>query len=589
MTNSMNGDPNEKEIINEDTLEVHPGYAYDADIGYQNKQWMSMIRDDVKTSELSIPGTHGSMALHGKTGFDENIVRNQRMSLTTQLNSGIRYLDMRARRTKESFAMHHGAVYQHAMFGDVLNDTINFLRQNPKETVFMRVKEEHDAEAGSLSFEAIFEKYWNNNPAYFWDPNSVPSAESNNPKLRDIRGKIVVIQNFTASKKYGISYGTLNNQDQFNVDHTVDSMYSKWTSVKNHLYAASNSNKSQIYLNHFSGTGGNPLKDYAYPYFVASGKLNRGTDGPAKVALSYATEKYPDYPRGYFAQVFYGGTNTLGTELIQRKAVAHTGIIAADFPGKGLIESVIRLNDKHADNSVIHHIGLNAKKNVEVGFTGQYFSKNLVITRNGFYIAHYANGTAYYASLSQTNYGHLLTYNYSLFNGDKIGVWLDISGNRTLLKEFTASIDENNLEEVIIPNDQYYIVSALDSSKVVDMVTGNNNVVLHSKHGDKNQQWNFVYNSSKQAYQISSEWTTGIRLVLAFSPGAENVFVTPVNLTKEEQYWKLRRAGNGYLYLENKGNGLVLDVKGSSTTNGTNIVLFNRTGTTNQKFKLTLV
>ena len=43
-------------------------------------------------------------------------------------------------------------------------------------------------------------------------------------------------------------------------------------------------------------------------------------------------------------QVFYGGMNTMGTDFIQKSGINHAGIIAADFPGPGLIDSIIRLN-----------------------------------------------------------------------------------------------------------------------------------------------------------------------------------------------------------------------------------------------------
>ncbi|WP_238702760.1 RICIN domain-containing protein [Bacillus thuringiensis] len=64
-----------------------------------------------------------------------------------------------------------------------------------------------------------------------------------------------------------------------------------------------------------------------------------------------------------------------------------------------------------------------------------------------------------------------------------------------------------------------------------------------------------------------------------------NVFATP-NEKKEEHYWKLKRAGAGYVYVENLKNGHVLDIMGSGTGNGTNLIVYNRTGTTNQKFKI---
>ena len=58
----------------------HPGYSYEPNIGYQNSTWMSELEDSKKISGLSIPGTHGSMALHGVSVFDENLTRNQTMN-----------------------------------------------------------------------------------------------------------------------------------------------------------------------------------------------------------------------------------------------------------------------------------------------------------------------------------------------------------------------------------------------------------------------------------------------------------------------------------------------------------------------------
>ncbi|MDZ3952445.1 hypothetical protein U0X36_05755 [Bacillus thuringiensis] len=40
-------------------------YAYDSDIGYVNRDWMSKILDEKKISE-SIPGTHGQLHYMGQ-------------------------------------------------------------------------------------------------------------------------------------------------------------------------------------------------------------------------------------------------------------------------------------------------------------------------------------------------------------------------------------------------------------------------------------------------------------------------------------------------------------------------------------------
>ncbi|MEM5603580.1 hypothetical protein AAHB61_31005 [Bacillus cereus] len=282
--------------------------------------------------------------------------------------------------------------------------------------------------------------------------------------------------------------------------------------------------------------------------------MYRDTGSNSKLSDSYATGKYPDYPKTVTGKVLYSGTNILGTNLIQNGSVSHTGIIAADFPGKGLIEGVIKLNAKHANSKEIHHIGLNEAKRLEIGFTGNYYPNTYVITRNESYIAHYSNGKAYYASLAQTDYGHRLTYNQTVFNSDKIGVLLeDRNGNRTLIQEFPVVIAEGDLGEVKVPDGKYNIVSALNSLKVVDMTLAKN-VVLHSKHGDKNQQWRFVYDSSKQAYQIKSEWDPNYVLAWNSSGSSINVFAERANTSKLEQYWKLKKTGEGdeYVYFENK-------------------------------------
>ncbi|MDZ5480606.1 phosphatidylinositol-specific phospholipase C [Bacillus thuringiensis] len=324
----------------------HLGYSYESNIGYQNSTWMSELEDSKKISGLSIPGTHGSMALHGVSVFDENLTRNQTMNLSQQLDSGIRYVDMRVKRVKDSFAMHHGIVYQKAMFEDVLKETIQFLRDHPKETILMRLKEDTDPETGSLSFEKIFKNYKDRNADYFWDPNSVASSERNNPKLGDVRGKIVLLQNFTASQEYGINCDSLYTQDKFEVGTGPNGMYDKWNAVKNHLLQANNNaNNGKIYLNHFSGTGGaSALLNNFYPWFIASGKESRNTNSNQKLIQKNATNEWTDFPRDMNGQVFYGGMNTMGTDFIQKSGINHAGIIAADFPGPGLIDSIIRLN-----------------------------------------------------------------------------------------------------------------------------------------------------------------------------------------------------------------------------------------------------
>ncbi|MGG2134755.1 phosphatidylinositol-specific phospholipase C domain-containing protein [Bacillus sp. S2(2024)] len=560
------------------------GYAYDSNIGYSNPNWMSKISSSKKISELSIPGTHGSIALHGVTFADEDWVRNQRMSITTQLTSGIRYLDIRARRTGNSFAMHHGSVYQKKMFGDILNEVTTFLHQNPQETVLMRLKEEHTPEAGSLSFEEILNRYWDN-PAYkqyFWKP---PSS-NNNPTLNEVRGKIVLIQNFNASKKFGISYNTLNIQDQDNVDDTPDSMYSKWTAVGNHLKAADASNRQSIYLNHLSGNGG---FSGAKPWFVSSGYRGRGTnDGKQMITEHRDPNKWPQFPRGYYGQIFYGGMNIMATQYIQQWPIHHAGIIAADFPGKGLIDRVIRLNERFMGET-IRYIEPQGSKTIRIGFGGNnYLQNHYKIYVNGRYYGEINKGHPYYGTWHQTDFGHeFKTGDAPLFTGDKVEVFIKNSDQQTLIKSQILNVDEQEGEEIRVLDGHFSIRSALNTAKAVHMHRNDSrNITLYQYNNELHLEFTLQYDESKKAYTIWNRWDPTKVMAWNDIPNSLNVFGTPFDPNKDEHYWKFKRAGNSYVYLENLKNGEVLDVTGGSSTNDTNIGVWPLNQKNNQKFKL---
>ena len=59
-------------------------------------------------------------------------------------------------------------------------------------------------------------RYWTLNISYFLQ------GTSENPKLVDVRGKIVVLQNFSADQKYGISYSSFTIQDDYKLNTNWD-------------------------------------------------------------------------------------------------------------------------------------------------------------------------------------------------------------------------------------------------------------------------------------------------------------------------------------------------------------------------------
>lgn len=323
----------------------HPGYSHDATIDYESTNWMSDISDDTRLNQLSIPGTHDSMAYQTEAPAPDDIVHTQSMSLETQLNSGIRYLDIRCRYIDGVFAMHHGPYYLNAMFGDVLTTVTEFLDDNPSETVLIRIKQEYSEESNEI-FNETLRNYMELFHGYFWDSQN---GRITNPTLGEMRGKIVILRNVGGSN-IGIDYAhQFNIQDNYHLDTNWD-LYDKWISVKNQLEESNQSNQSgyqRKFINYLSGSGG------SFPYFVASGHSSSATDAPrlsTGLIDPPASNTYPDFPRTTCAlgicTISFEGTNILTTDYIEDQDIKYTGIIAADFPGKGLIENIINCNNK---------------------------------------------------------------------------------------------------------------------------------------------------------------------------------------------------------------------------------------------------
>lgn len=131
------------------------------------------------------------------------------------------------------------------------------------------------------------------------------------------------------------------------------SQYSKWEKVKNFINA--NNENSEITLNHLSGSGG------SFPYFVAGGHSSAGTSA-GRLATGLTTpgwkHRYPDFPRVScfigICTIAFEGTNTLTKNYLNNNDnITDTDIIAADFPGKGLIHAIIR---KNQDNFAHHQL-----------------------------------------------------------------------------------------------------------------------------------------------------------------------------------------------------------------------------------------
>lgn len=311
----------------------HPAYTHKDWTGRYRADWLADFQDSVPLSKISMPGTHDTMSFYGG-----DAVQTQSMSLRTQLMSGIRALDIRCRHIENRFAIHHGFVYQNANFDDVLQATQEFLSKHPTETIIMRVKEEYNPTGNTRTFASTFKYYLDMYPGLFWAYNM-----NNNPQLKDIRGKIVLLQDFhTEGLEYmGIPYHMAEVQDEYHLRTNWD-LYSKWEKIKAHLEKAAYGNPNLIHINFLSGSGG------SFPYFVASGKSSPGDDAPllATGRTSPGWKSWPDFPRiNCFLKICtiaFKGTNLLTSDYLTRHR--RIGIVMADFPGDELILRIILQN-----------------------------------------------------------------------------------------------------------------------------------------------------------------------------------------------------------------------------------------------------
>ncbi|MFJ3899970.1 phosphatidylinositol-specific phospholipase C [Streptomyces sp. NPDC090025] len=146
------------------------------------QDWMAAHGDSTPLQRLTIPGTHDTGARYGGPWTE-----CQNTTVAQQLDSGIRFLDVRCRVTGGSFAIHHGAAYQNLMFGDVLGACWDFLAAHPTETLLMRVKQEYSTDSDA-TFRAIFDDYLDNRG---WRP--LFRIADGVPTLGQARGKVVLL------------------------------------------------------------------------------------------------------------------------------------------------------------------------------------------------------------------------------------------------------------------------------------------------------------------------------------------------------------------------------------------------------------
>lgn len=274
------------------------------------ERWMRAVSDSVKLNRLTLPGTHDSAADEGCVAQYARFARTQDMTIPQQLKAGIRYLDMRIRPVAGGVLhLQHGRCHLNTTFDAELTHVIAFLKRNPTETVVMRAKMEWTDEGMKASYAPDLRRHVARNSAFFHQDGAKLTSM---PTLGETRGKIVLLDQEGVGVGLEWKYVT---QFQNFANPEVDDL---WSTVENGFAKARNRPSDLI----LTAPTANGLTDVASAIAAFFG----GKWDPS----DYAEEINP----------------RLVAYLLKDKAVIREtlGVVAMDFPSKGLINALITTN-----------------------------------------------------------------------------------------------------------------------------------------------------------------------------------------------------------------------------------------------------
>lgn len=200
----------------------------------------------------------------------------------------------------------------------------------------MHIVEEYSASGNTETFEDTYVRYQNSYSDIIWVPTS------QNPLLGEVRGKVVIIQDFPALKIYGLLYSTFTVLGHKQYGTNWD-QYSRWMDIKSFLSASNTAGSSR--LSFWTGNVG------SFPYFVASGKSSPGNSAPL-LATGLTTpgfsSSYPDFPRVAcfigICTIAFQGINILAYNYIVSQGFSYLGIVFTDFLGDAVLAKSVSLN-----------------------------------------------------------------------------------------------------------------------------------------------------------------------------------------------------------------------------------------------------
>ncbi|KAJ7223391.1 PLC-like phosphodiesterase [Mycena pura] len=161
--------------------------------------WMNHLNSNLYMSQLSLPGTHDSGSV---TSIP--YTETQFLSITQQLDAGIRVFDLRCGLIRDVLWMVHGDAPIFTTLQQLLHEMYNWLlsANHQGEALVVSIKQDADTHFSNIEFDqAVYEVLQLGEQKQYWVTNATI------PQLGQVRGKIQLL------RRYSAGYNTTTSTD----------------------------------------------------------------------------------------------------------------------------------------------------------------------------------------------------------------------------------------------------------------------------------------------------------------------------------------------------------------------------------------
>ncbi|WP_369311073.1 phosphatidylinositol-specific phospholipase C domain-containing protein [Providencia rettgeri] len=231
--------------------------------------WLKYIADDLFVTDLLIPGTHDAIT----STCDQPYYQTQTLSLSEQLNCGVRFFDLRlTRHLNIAHRQWQSNITAEALF----QCFISFLNTHPTEFIILRIQNANEKKDDFEPYKQALVSFIKPYLKHFLLPEKTNENLYPWPCVKQLRGKILAIE--CAPPKWQVSSlenGTrwAHNWHQNALIMLQDNwdgpdIHGKIDSIMTLLHGSDDIQQQQLVLNHISATNGELGSPIAYANII---------------------------------------------------------------------------------------------------------------------------------------------------------------------------------------------------------------------------------------------------------------------------------------------------------------------------------